>query len=286
VIESRPYERWGAIVEYATGEAKEAPLRPTFDRRIKLQFHGARITSDGGLLAYRELDDAFRLTEIATMQLLDGRRGRNVRHQLGGLFRQSVFGRLAGYGRARPHHGAGQQRRDHGAGGAAIPRAADRDFDRMLAIHVRGTALLSALCVPGMRAAGFGPIINLSSVLGLVGLPFRLGYGVAKTAIIGLTRSLAMENARFGSTVNAIAPGYIATETNVQRAARGLLDFELYAERTPVGRWGRPEEIARVVVFLADLTSAFITGAVFPIDGGYSARGDPGGNLGPRPSSA
>jgi Transposase DDE domain group 1 len=84
-------------VEYATGEAKEAPLRPTFDRRIKLEFHGARITSDGGLLAYRELDDAFGLTEIATTQLLDGRRGRNVRHQLGGLFRQSVFGRLAGY---------------------------------------------------------------------------------------------------------------------------------------------------------------------------------------------
>ena len=157
-------------------------------------------------------------------------------------------------------------------------------FDRMLAIHLRGTALLSALCVPDMREAGFGRIINLSSVLGLVGLPYRLGYGVAKTAIIGLTRSLALENARFGITVNAIAPGYIATDTNVQRAARGLLDFDLYAERTPVGRWGRPEEIARVVVFLADPASDFITGAVFPIDGGYTARGDPGENLGPRPS--
>ena len=91
------YERWGAIVEYATGEAKEPPLRPTFDRRIKLEFHGARITSDGGLLAYRELDDAIGLTDIAITKLLDGRRGRNTRHKLGGLFRQSVFGRLAGY---------------------------------------------------------------------------------------------------------------------------------------------------------------------------------------------
>ena len=82
---------------YATGEARELPLRPTFDRRIKLEFHGARITSDGGLLAYRELDDALGLTEIAITKLLDGRRGKNARHTLGGLFRQSVFGRLAGY---------------------------------------------------------------------------------------------------------------------------------------------------------------------------------------------
>jgi hypothetical protein len=85
------------MVGYATGDARELPLRPNFDRRIKLEFHGARITSDGGLLAYRELDDILGLAEIAITQLLDGRRGKNVRHQLGGLFRQSVFGRLAGY---------------------------------------------------------------------------------------------------------------------------------------------------------------------------------------------
>jgi Transposase DDE domain group 1 len=84
-------------VGYATGEAKEPPLSPIFDRRIKLEFHGARITSDGGLLAYRELDHALGLTDIAITKLLDSRRGRNTRHKLGGLFRQSVFGRLAGY---------------------------------------------------------------------------------------------------------------------------------------------------------------------------------------------
>ena len=81
---------------YATGEARELPLSPTFDRRIKLEFHGARITSDGGLLAYRELTAALGLTEIAITQLLDDRRGKNA-HTLAGLFRQSVFGRLAGY---------------------------------------------------------------------------------------------------------------------------------------------------------------------------------------------
>jgi hypothetical protein len=90
------HDGWGVIVG-SRRVKPEMPLRPTFDRRIKLQFHGARITSDGGLLAYRELDAALGLTEVAMTQLLDDRRGKNARHTLAGLFRQSVFGRLAGY---------------------------------------------------------------------------------------------------------------------------------------------------------------------------------------------
>jgi len=81
----------------ATGEVKELPLRVAFDRRIKLEFHCARITSDGGLLAYRELDDTFGLTTIAALKLAEGRRGKNIRHRLLGLLRQAVYGRLAGY---------------------------------------------------------------------------------------------------------------------------------------------------------------------------------------------
>ena len=80
----------------ATGETKE-PLRVTFDRRLKLEFHGTRITSDGGLLAYRELDDALGLTAVAASALAEGRRGKNIRHRLLGLLRQAVYGRLAGY---------------------------------------------------------------------------------------------------------------------------------------------------------------------------------------------
>jgi hypothetical protein len=80
----------------ATGETKE-PLRVAFDRRLKLEFHGARITSDGGLLAYRELDDALALTTMGVSALAEGRRGRNIRHRLLGLLRQAVYGRLAGY---------------------------------------------------------------------------------------------------------------------------------------------------------------------------------------------
>ena len=94
-----------AIVGYVTGEAKELPLRPDSDRRIKLESHGAQDHLGRRLLAYRELDNP-RLTEIAITKLLEGRRGKNARHTLGGLFRQSVFGRLA---RLRSRH-AGDRR--------------------------------------------------------------------------------------------------------------------------------------------------------------------------------
>jgi hypothetical protein len=79
----------------ATGETNK-PLRVAFDRRIKREFHGARITSDGGLLAYRELDDALGLTDLAVSARAEGRRGKNIRHRLLGLLRPAVSGRISG----------------------------------------------------------------------------------------------------------------------------------------------------------------------------------------------
>ena len=79
------------------GESGAAPLRLDFDRRLKLEFHGSRITTAAGLLVYRELDDALGLTDMVGDELVDPRTGRNGRHALTGLFRQSVFGRLGGY---------------------------------------------------------------------------------------------------------------------------------------------------------------------------------------------
>ncbi|MEZ5825676.1 MAG: SDR family NAD(P)-dependent oxidoreductase [Geminicoccaceae bacterium] len=156
------------------------------------------------------------------------------------------------------------------------------NFNEMLGVHIGGAVHFSHLCIPHMRAVRFGRIVNLSSVLGIVGLPNRLGYTVAKTGMKGLTRGLALENARYGITVNAIAPGYILTDVLRDRAESGMLNYDLYAERTPVGRWGRPEEIARVIAFLAHPDSAFITGVVWPVDGGYTMRGDPGEDIGSR----
>ena len=84
-------------MEHPAGESDVGPLRVDFDRRLKLEFHGSRLTSDAGLLAYRELDDALGLTDLAGGVLSECRRGKNTRHLLTALLRQSVFGRLAGY---------------------------------------------------------------------------------------------------------------------------------------------------------------------------------------------
>ncbi|MEM7042010.1 MAG: SDR family oxidoreductase [Pseudomonadota bacterium] len=166
-----------------------------------------------------------------------------------------------------------------------IEELPEADFDRMLDIHVRGSVVWSRLVLPGMRASGFGRIINMSSANAALAVPHRLGYVTAKKAILGLTESLALDCARAGITVNAILPGYILTETLAERAEHGILNKKDYGERTPVGRWGRPEEIARVALFLADSASSFITGAKFVIDGGLTIRGDPGEDLDTSPSA-
>src|SRR4051794_4388175 len=104
-----------------TGESKTEVLRLDFDRRLMLQFRGSTITSDAGLLAYRELDDALHLTDTAANTLADARTGKNGRHRLSGLLRQAVFGRLAGYEVDFPPWSGGVRSERHAAARMVIP---------------------------------------------------------------------------------------------------------------------------------------------------------------------
>ncbi len=118
---------------------------------------------------------------------------------------------------------------------------------------------------PGMRERGFGRVINISSINGQKGQAGQTNYSAAKAGMIGFTRALAQEGARKGVTVNAIAPGYIATEM-VAALDQKVLDG--IVSQIPVGRLGEAEEIARCATFLAEEGSGFITGAVLTANGG------------------
>ncbi|KRB01228.1 hypothetical protein ASD83_06845 [Devosia sp. Root685] len=155
------------------------------------------------------------------------------------------------------------------------------DLVRMLTVHVSGAAQVAAAFIPRMREHGFGRIVNLSSVIGHVGLARRTAYSTAKAAIGGLTRGLALENARSGITVNAIAPGYVLTDVLRDKIAAGTLDYAMFADGAAVGRWAEPGEIARVIRFLAEPGSGFITGVNWLVDGGFSINGNPGEDVGP-----
>lgn len=123
---------------------------------------------------------------------------------------------------------------------------------------------------PGMIENRTGRIINLSSIIGTLGLPDLVAYGASKGAILGLTKSLALEWAPFGVTVNAVAPGFCETSyTEKFRNESGLYGFTL--ERTPMGRWGTSSEATGTIIYLASNLASYVTGEVAMVDGGWSA---------------
>ncbi|AIO30431.1 short chain dehydrogenase family protein [Burkholderia cenocepacia] len=146
-------------------------------------------------------------------------------------------------------------------------------FDRLLAVHVRGTFLASREAARMMLARRSGAIVNLGSIAGQGGIPTRNAYGAAKAAIASLTRSMACEWARAGVRVNAVAPGYVATELVETLARNGQLNRAAIERRTPLGRLADPDEIARAIAFLASDAASYITGTVLNVDGGWHAYG-------------
>lgn len=142
------------------------------------------------------------------------------------------------------------------------------DFDAVLAVNMKGTFFCSKAVVPLMKQAGGGSIINMSSVSaerggGIFGGPH---YSAAKAGILGLTRALARDHARDGVRVNAVAPGFI--ETDITGGKLTNEQHEAIAESIPMGRTGRPLDVARVCVFLASDLAGYVTGEVVDVNGG------------------
>ncbi len=145
------------------------------------------------------------------------------------------------------------------------------EWQRVIATNLSGTFLCSQTVARHMIAQGRGgKIVNLASVAGLVGVPNRAAYVSSKHAVVGLTKEMAMELAEHDIQVNAVAPGVVETgmtagyfdDPNVVASLRRL---------HPAGRWAQPEEIANLILFLASAEAHFITGATYPIDGGFMA---------------
>ena len=162
--------------------------------------------------------------------------------------------------------------------GVLIPGTAESlseaQWDETFDTNVRGLWLLSRAALPHLRRAGGGSIINISSVLGLVGARARVAYAASKGAVTLLTKSMALDHAHEGIRVNCICPGIVETEM-VADFIRKAPDPEA-ARRArvglhPLGRFGQPHDIAALAVYLASDESSWVTGAALPVDGGYTA---------------
>ena len=141
-------------------------------------------------------------------------------------------------------------------------------FERVVNVNLHGTFRCAAAFHPQLKAAK-GSLINIASMYATFGSPRNPAYGASKAAVAQLTRSLAIAWAADGIRVNAVAPGFIVTEQSA-RSRTDPAHVAAVAARTPMGRWGMPEDIAAPVLFLASPGAQFMTGTCLAIDGGYS----------------
>ena len=176
---------------------------------------------------------------------------------------------VARYGRLdAAHNNAGIE------GPVALPlEYPDDEFDRVLAVNLKGVWLCLKAELRHMLDAGGGAIVNTASAAGLIGSPTIAAYNASKHGVVGLTKSFALAYARRNVRINAVCPGLI--QTPMLQRAFGSGDTETamaLARREPVGRLGTPEEVAEAVVWLCSDAASFVTGHAMPVDGGFVAQ--------------
>jgi NAD(P)-dependent dehydrogenase (short-subunit alcohol dehydrogenase family) len=152
-----------------------------------------------------------------------------------------------------------------------IEELSEADFNAVMQTNVTAPFLCTKVFGTKMAARGWGRVINLGSIMSVISLPARAPYASSKAAILGLTKTLALEWAGKGVTVNAICPGPFATEMNRQ-LLNDPAKYKDFIARIPLGRWGELHELAGAAVFLASDAASYVTGSALFVDGGWTAQ--------------